>query len=231
MDFERAVEKTRICKKCGSKFDYYAYSWLDLLDKWTYFPEYCGECELKIFEKRRIKKAINETRWYSLGEGVIKPDILLSDREIILPSKEIVSGLQVVNSSLLAKVQSGEIDLHKLTPRQLEEVVCELLDKSGFSVKLTKQTCDGGKDIIVCEQKLTGNFVTYVECKKYRKDRPVSVSLVRELYGVVEADRVTAGMLIATSYFSPQAVEFQEKIKSRMSLMDCNSLFDAISKI
>lgn len=168
---------------------------------------------------------------YRYGNGAIASSNILIDREeIIVPSPEIIASLEVVNYSLLSAIKNDESFIDRLTPREFEELVCEVLDKNGLTVKLTKQTCDGGKDIIVCENKLIGNFLTYVECKKYRKDRPVAVNLVRELYGAVMADNVTAGLLITSSYFSREAEAFTEKVKNRMSLMDYNGLFQVILK-
>jgi restriction endonuclease Mrr len=103
-----------------------------------------------------------------------------------------------------------------------------MLDKNGFRVSLTKQTRDGGKDIIVVENKIIGNHLIYAECKKYDKNRPVGVELVRQLYGTVVADRATAGMLITSSYFTRDAKEFTQKIEHQMSLMDYCGLLQAI---
>ena len=44
--------------------------------------------------------------------------------------------------------------------------------------------------------------------------------MVRELYGTIMADKVTAGILVTSSYFSPDAHEFREKIKNQISLID-----------
>lgn len=183
----------------------------------------------EILKKREQAKndKLKSTHIYRLGDGFV--DVLLPPKEIVVPPKEITLSLIEVNKSLLSKIKENEQLIEKLTPREFEELVCEILDKNGLSVCLTKQTCDGGKDIIVCENKLIGNFLTYVECKKYRRDRPVSVSIVRELYGTVMADNVTAGLLVTTSYFSEDAEEFTKKVKNRMSLIDYNGLFDVIS--
>lgn len=168
---------------------------------------------------------------YCYGAGVVESsNILLPKKEIIVPSQELISNLIVVNNSLLAQIKKNEKLIDELTSREFEELVCEILDKNGLIVKLTKQTCDGGKDIIVCENKLIGNILTYVECKKHRKDRPIAVNIVRELYGTVMADNATTGLLVTTSYFTKEAKAFTEKIRNRMSLMDYDELFQVISK-
>lgn len=65
-----------------------------------------------------------------------------------------------------------------------------------------------------------GASLVLVECKRYAKDRLVGVDRVRSLYGVVSADTATAGVVVTTSGFSRDAVEFAEKVRYRMSLRD-----------
>ena len=52
----------------------------------------------------------------------------------------------------------------------------------------------------------------------------MNVGLVRQLYGTVEADRVTAGIMVTNSYFLKDARRFQQTIKSRMNLIDYSEL-------
>lgn len=73
-----------------------------------------------------------------------------------------------------------------------------------------------------------GDLVIYAECKKKAPKHPVNVGLVRQLYGTVEADRVTAGIMVTNSYFSKDARRFQQTIKSRMNLMDYSELMKQI---
>lgn len=87
---------------------------------------------------------------------------------------------------------------------------------------------DGGKDLIVLNNSVLGDLVIYAECKKKAPKHPVNVGLVRQLYGTVEADRVTAGIMVTNSYFSKDARRFQQTIKSRMNLMDYSELMKQI---
>lgn len=169
---------------------------------------------------------------YKYGNGIdFSSDIIHSDNKIIVPSKDIIRGVVVVDDSLLRKAKENPQIIHSLSSREFEEMVCELLDNQGYNVKLTKQTRDGGKDMIVVQESILGEFCIYVECKKYDTSRPVSVSLVRELYGTVTIDNATAGMLITTSHFTKDAQEYTEKIKNRMTLKDYNDLVQELNKI
>lgn len=176
---------------------------------------------------------------YEFGYGVsisndfVLPnkEFILPKREIIVPQPEIISGITVVNDSLVQQAKKNPMIMHQLTPYQFEEMVCELFEKQGFHVSLTKQTHDGGKDLIVLRSDPLGEFCVYMDCKKFSQDHPVGVKLVRELYGTVEADRVTAGKIVTTSYFSKEAKEFTETVRYRMSLMDFNEIVRALQKV
>lgn len=145
--------------------------------------------------------------------------------------KQITSDIRVVNKSILDKIRLRPEDMHQLHPRQFEEMVAELMEKRGYSVDLTKATRDGGKDLIVAHQADIGNFIYYVECKRYSPSNPVGVNLVRELAGTISVDRVTAGIMVTSSYFSPDAIEFSEKIKNQMSLIDFIKLKEWLKNI
>ena len=160
---------------------------------------------------------------YSRNAELDTQPIIIPER-FVVPKHEIIRSVSAINNSLLKRVRDDPRIIKQLTPRQFEEMVCELLDKQGYSVNLTKQTKDGGKDIIVVRKDVLGEFLIYVECKKYDSQRPVGVGLVRQLYGTVMADNATAGMLVTSSFFSHDAIEYTKTVKNRMSLMDYNAL-------
>lgn len=169
---------------------------------------------------------------YQYGNGVdFSSNIICPQNKVIVPPKEIIRDVTVVDNSLLRKVKENPKILFNFSPREFEEMVCELLDKQGYNVKLTKQTRDGGKDIIVVKKSILGEFCIYVECKRYDTSRPISVSLVRELYGTIMGDNVTAGMIVTTSYFTKDAKEYTEQIKHRMALKDYNDLVQELNNV
>ena len=173
------------------------------------------------------------TQGYKLGEGLIlnSPKLFIPDKPDIVLPEPIVTDLNTINTSLLSRVANKPSLIHECTSREFEELVCEMLDKKGYKVNLTQQTRDGGKDIIIIEDNLIGSFLIYVECKKYAPDRPVGVNLVRELYGTISADKATAGLLITTSYFSQDAINFKNQVSHQLSLIDYVKLISEIQKI
>ncbi|SFR74909.1 Restriction endonuclease [Mitsuaria sp. PDC51] len=158
----------------------------------------------------------------TISSGV---EYALSSGGLLLPDRkrewlEFTSHIQTVNGQLLRSVQKNPNAIFDLTSRQFEEVTGELLEKLGYKVELTKATRDGGKDLILASHSNVGQFVYYVECKRYAPERPVGVHLVRELVGAIYADRVTAGIMVTSSYFSPDAVSYSQQLKHQLTLVD-----------
>jgi len=102
--------------------------------------------------------------------------------------------------------------LHKITPREFEEVVTEIFRAKGFQVDLTQRTADGGKDIIAIHTDALGIRNKYfIECKRYSKDNKVGVALVRALQGVKNTkDGPNKTILVTTSTFTSGAKKFVE---------------------
>lgn len=114
--------------------------------------------------------------------------------------------------------------LYELSPRKFEELISELLRRDGYSTELTKISRDGGRDVLATLESPLGKQLFLVECKKYSPDRPVGVSLVRDLYGVLMHERATAAMMVTTSRFTPDALAFREPITYQLGLKDYQGL-------
>lgn len=169
---------------------------------------------------------------YQYGKGVdVSSMLILPDKTIITPPQDVIAGIQIIDKQLLQHIKNDPSLIDRLSPREFEEMVCDLLNVQGYDVELTQQTRDGGKDIIITQHSLAGDFCIYVECKKYDKTRPVRVKLVRELYGTVMADNVTAGLMVTTSYYTKAAKEFRETVKSRIKLKDYEDLVCEIAQL
>lgn len=121
-------------------------------------------------------------------------------------------------------------DLFKITPRQFEEVIADLLSDMGMEVELTPETRDGGKDILAYIKTEIGKFLCLVEAKRHNKNRPVGVSLVRSLFGTLKDHQATSAMLVTTSRFAPPARQFQQRHEYQLSLKDYNDVVSWILK-
>lgn len=145
--------------------------------------------------------------------------------------KHIISDVTTVSDEFLKKLHDKPNLLYELSPRGFEELVAEILHKLGYDITLTPASKDGGKDIYAAKKSSLGSFLYIVECKSYAPDNTVGVGLIRQLNGVVEAERATAGILATTSFFSKDAKEFQTTIANRMSLKDYLGIQEWLAKL
>jgi hypothetical protein len=93
-------------------------------------------------------------------------------------------------------------DIYALTPRRFELLVEDVFRNLGYRTQLTKQTRDGGYDVLLSG---SDGMQVLVECKRYAKDQRVRVSTVRELLGVQLCKGVRFGKLVTTAYFTEPA--------------------------
>ena len=124
------------------------------------------------------------------------------------------------NEAMVKELKKNPEDVFKLTSRQYEELIAELMSDMGYDVKLTKATRDGGKDILASIRTDATDFLMLVEAKRYGQDHKVGVSLVRALYGTLCDYQANSGMLVTTSSFSKDAKEFQGNHQYQLKLRD-----------
>ncbi|MEG3345385.1 restriction endonuclease [Pseudoalteromonas sp. B5MOD-1] len=113
-------------------------------------------------------------------------------------------------SELISALQQDVSLLSRLTSRQFEGIVAKIFEKKGFSVDLTKQTRDGGKDIIAIHSDAMGIKNKYfIECKHYSDSNKVSIDVIRSLYGVKNTkEGPNKAILVTTSTFTSDARKF-----------------------
>ena len=139
--------------------------------------------------------------------------------EILLPRL-----ILPISQALLERIQKNPAYLYQLSPRQFEEFVAELFFRHGFQVELTKQTRDGGKDIIAVSSRLDIPIKYIVECKRYAYERKVSLEYVQRLLGVKVAEDANKAILVTTSQFTRDAVAFAHRHFWDLALKDFSDL-------
>jgi len=136
-----------------------------------------------------------------------------------------------VNSTLLTELRRID-DIWALTPDQFEQLVAELLEKIGYSVLWVPGGKDQGIDVIATSD--SRDFL--IDVKRYRADRPVSVELVRRVYGVAESlapdrpGRILQGGIITSSKFTKEADLFRHSVRQRLLLRDGDWLKTELSR-
>lgn len=113
-----------------------------------------------------------------------------------------------------------------LKPRVFEFVLAEVLRSCGYEVELTAQTRDGGVDLIAIRKDVLGTTTRYVvECKRWVRERKVTVELVRALYGAKEAHRADQAIFVTSSRFTPDSWKLCSTGQLRnMTLVDFEKL-------
>lgn len=139
-------------------------------------------------------------------------------------SKNIIIATEFINAKLLEELTKNSEKMYSLTPRQFEELVAELFYREGFDVELTPERKDGGRDVIAITHNELGSHLYLAECKRYSPNRPVGVEYVRALYGVVETERATRGIIATTSCFTKGAQTLSQDLKWRIGLKDYSNL-------
>jgi len=116
-------------------------------------------------------------------------------------------------------------DLLRLSPREFERLIAELLARDGYEVELTPETRDGGFDIVAVKRAgIAVPQLCLVECKRYSHVKRVGVQPVRQLYGVVSEQNASAGLVVTSSFFTSPALAFQQRVGHRLGLRDYESL-------
>jgi len=124
-----------------------------------------------------------------------------------------------LNKNLADAIRRDPSRLDTLNSEQFEEFVAELFEKQGYKVTLTKKSRDGGIDVIA-EKKDVIDFSVLAQCKKYAPHRPIGAQVIREMVGVLDINKGTAGAIFTTSRFTATAIEEAKMIRHRMSLHD-----------
>lgn len=112
-------------------------------------------------------------------------------------------------------------DLKRMHPFKFEDYIAKLYKNMGYSVKQTKRTGDGGKDMIA-----TKNGQTYfVECKRYSD--PINVHKMRDFVGAcVLGGKDVKGIYVTTSSFTNDAKSAANRIGIQM--IDGNKLMSMV---
>lgn len=118
------------------------------------------------------------------------------------------------------------MDIHKMSGYEFEQLIVCLLKKMGFLVEQTSLSGDGGIDIIAYNREPIYKGKYLIQCKNW--ENPVGQREVRDLYGVVMSEQANKGILITTSYFTEQAVQFAEN--KNIELIDYDVLINLLNK-
>ncbi len=115
--------------------------------------------------------------------------------------------------------------LRSLEWKRYEEICVEYLKLKNCTADVTCIGADGGIDIKIKDK--NGSLLAVAQCKAW--NRPIGVNLIRELYGVMAAERVKHGIFLTTSEYSKDAIEFAKG--KNLLLIDCDELITLINNL
>ena len=141
-------------------------------------------------------------------------------RKIYVPS----GWFALSHGALIAALKQQPDLLFDLSPRQFELLIAALLFDRGFTVHVRQATHDGGIDMLAYLDTGVSTLLFVVQVKRYRKDRPVGVETVRELYAVVTDRGASQGMIVTTSSFTRHARAFAQRHEHQLSLQGRDAL-------
>lgn len=130
---------------------------------------------------------------------------------------------------VISHVSKRSEDIFTLTPRKFEEVVASVYSSIGWRVELTKQTRDGGVDII-CLRNYSGE-TCIVECKRYSRSRKVGIAAVDRLVGAAFRTSTKSAHLVTTSSFSTPAIKAKRQAAEQgleLELVDGSDLLKLV---
>lgn len=140
-------------------------------------------------------------------QNVLRPifKVVFNGLAILSLIAAVVSAIKSLSRRRLLDRQSGIESLRSISWREFEQLVGEAYRRQGYDIEETGGGgADGGIDLV-----LRGHGETVlVQCKRW-KARQVGVDKVRELFGVVTAERADRGILVTSGNFTNAARSFQ----------------------
>jgi len=138
-----------------------------------------------------------------------------------------------ISNNIINYLKTNPDKIFDLCSRDFEIAMTEIYHKLGYDVEITPQTRDGGKDIIIRTPTNLGDFIYYVECKKYASNYPVGVGIVKNMIGTITTDKVNGGIIATTSYFSSESIKFinENKLNYQIQMHDFNKIRSLLDEI
>jgi restriction system protein len=97
-------------------------------------------------------------------------------------------------------------NLLRLTPTEFESLIQNLFTKMGLETKQTRPSRDGGVDCVAFDPRPIFGGKVVIQAKRYRNT--VDVSAVRDLYGTLQNEGASKGILVTTSGYGQGSYDF-----------------------
>jgi restriction system protein len=99
-------------------------------------------------------------------------------------------------------------NLMELTPGEFENLITNLFIAMGLEARLTRSSRDGGVDCIAYDPRPIFGGKVVIQAKRYK--HTVGVSAVRDLFGTLQNEGASKGILVTTSGYGKASYDFAE---------------------
>ena len=96
----------------------------------------------------------------------------------------------------------------ELTPSEFESLISNLFQKMGLETRLTQASRDGGVDCVAYDPRPIFGGKVVIQAKRYK--HTVGVSAVRDLFGSMQNEGASKGILVTTSGYGKASFEFAD---------------------
>jgi restriction system protein len=111
----------------------------------------------------------------------------------------------IQESDVLADLDQ-RTNLMELTPSEFENLITNLFEKMGLETRLTQASRDGGVDCVAWDNRPIFGGKVVIQAKRYK--HTVGVSAVRDLFGTVQNEGASKGILVTTSGYGKASYDF-----------------------
>jgi restriction system protein len=116
------------------------------------------------------------------------------------------SDVRFIGASDLIGVLDSRPNLMELSPTEFESLVQNLFEKMGLDTRQTRASRDGGVDAVAFDPRPIIGGKIVIQAKRYKNQ--VGVSAVRDLYGTLQNEGGSKGILVTTSGYGRASFEF-----------------------
>jgi len=97
-------------------------------------------------------------------------------------------------------------NLMELSPKEFEFLITNLFEKMGLETRQTQASRDGGVDCVAYDNRPIFGGKVIIQAKRYK--HTVGVSAVRDLFGTLQNEGASKGILVTTSGYGKAAFDF-----------------------
>lgn len=152
-----------------------------------------------------------------------KPEELAPVRPVV--EFNMVDARFVEETDMISELDERQ-NLMDLSPYEFENLITNLFQTMGLEAKQTQSSRDGGVDCVAFDPRPIFGGKVVIQAKRYKNT--VGVSAVRDLFGTMQNEGASKGILVTTSGYGKAAFEFAEG--KPIELLDGSNLLYLLSE-